>query len=205
MQILSTRGARTSLIAAMAVAGALSGVALGTTATQQPPGSHDAIEAPPALAPKPETATIEATAADPSGTGQPWGVRVSTSQAGGTCISVGRTSGSELGQVKASDEFVPRPQSPAESCAPPSAWEQDHAMVAASGQDGRVVIHGVAGPNVRRILIDSVEQKLTAKRAFIAVFDGESALDAAKHHVVAELVDGSRRTYPFDGPPVTAR
>jgi hypothetical protein len=205
MRILSTRDVRASLIGAMVVTGALGGVGLGTALTQPPAGEHDAIEAPPELAPKPETATIEATAADPSGTGPVWGVRVSTSQAGGTCMAVGRTSGSALGWVTAGGEFVPRPQSPAETCAPPNAWEQDHAMVVASGQDGRVVIHGVAGPKVQRILIDSVEQRLSAKRAFVAVFDGDSAQDAAKHPVVAELADGSRRTYPFDGPPVTTR
>jgi hypothetical protein len=74
------------------------------------------------------------------------------------------------------------------------------ALAAVVSVDGRLLVHGVAGPDVRRILVGGLEQDLSPKRAYLAVFPDEGR-DLSDYAVTAELHGGSRVTYPFTRAP----
>lgn len=181
-----------SLLAAIAVT-AVAGVGVASAVMPSTSSPPDA-EAPDELTPKPGSETLERTVGDPKD-GRSYGVEVSKSKTGKTCLSAGEM---QRGKVNGS-----KPKPPSESCGTFGGPGGDRALVGAVSEGDRLIIHGVAGPDVAHVTVGGEAVPLSAKRAYIAVREGGQA-DLPKYPVVVTLTSGATVTYPWNDTPTTA-
>lgn len=180
-------GMSVTLVAGVAFAGAV-------IVADDPVGD---AEAPPSLAPKAGSRSLDINGTTPGG--DPWAVEISESQTGKTCFFAGRVRDGKIGNVDADGTFRERNDAPSETCGDLNA---EPALVGATAQDGVVAIHGVAGESVVSVSIGGDRVALGPRGGFIGVRSGESK-DLPKWPVEVALKDGRQIVYPWTGPPET--
>jgi hypothetical protein len=195
---------RKTVIALGLVASLAGGIVLGTAVV--PASSHPESveeEAPKDIRVVAGSRSLERRVADPGG-GLDWGLLVGRSETGRVCLFADRHKDGKVGRVGADGRFTPRPEAPTDSCGDLSPGSRDPALVMANAVDGVLVIHGVAGPRVARVVVGAEELELSRKRAFLTVRRGNPE-DLVGHPVTVHLTDGTTVVHPWDGPPVARR
>ena len=156
---------------------------------------------PDALEPLGAVGQVGETVPDPGG-GPPWAVRVSTTPAGQSCVTVGRTDGRAFGPVDAAGRILDTGPSFSGSCADPHGGPLQVALARYADTGGagpRSVLFGVADARVARVTITQPSgiEPITPDRyhTFVVVREG-MARDQA-WIVVATLIDGTQHEYPL--------
>ena len=102
----------------------------------------------------PGTSRVEALrAADPQRGLLPWTIRVSRSETGLQCSTVGQVEGGAFGLVGLDGQFREVPESNADACGQPDTLLGTRIFAAKRSRDVRTVLYGVAGPDLERVTV----------------------------------------------------
>ena len=92
-------------------------------------------------------------AADPQRGLLPWTIRVSRSETGLQCSTVGQVEGEAFGLVGLDGQFREVPESNADACGQPDTLLGTRIFAAKRSRDVRTVLYGVAGPELERVTV----------------------------------------------------
>ncbi|HEV3002232.1 MAG TPA: hypothetical protein VGW75_15930 [Solirubrobacteraceae bacterium] len=143
---------------------------------------------------------VELRAADPDRRALPWALRVSRSDAGLLCTTVGQVRGEEFGLVGLDGRFRAIPEANADACGDEGAMAGARAFAARRTREVRTVVNGVAGDEVERVTVAASgrsprEVPHTPEGAFLHVLRGYP--EDVQPVLTLERRDGSRRRYAF--------
>ncbi|HEX8087184.1 MAG TPA: hypothetical protein VF529_23095 [Solirubrobacteraceae bacterium] len=196
------RGAALALAAALVltVAGtAGGGTYLALRSSSIAPFADEDVD--PAQRVEPGTSrVVELRAADPGRSAPPWALRLSRSQAGLLCTTVGQVRREEFGLVGLDGRFRGLPEANTDTCGEEGAMLGTRVFAARRTAAVRTVVNGVAGEDVESVAVASRggrprEVAHTEEGAFLAVLVG--CPEDNQPMVTLRRRDGSTRRYAF--------
>ena len=142
---------------------------------------------------------VDLRAADPDRSAPPWALRLSRSDAGLLCTTVGQVRDGEFGLVGLDAVFRGLPEANADACGEEGAMIGTRVFAARRFRDVRTVVNGVAG-DLERVTLAARggpprAVPHSAEGAFVAVLAGYP--EDAQPVVTLHRRDGSRREYEF--------
>jgi hypothetical protein len=157
--------------------------------------AHPAVhpQAPRLVAEPPSTPSTEVTKPDPRGDGPPWSVLAFKNKDGRPCVAFGRNVNGEVGALDQSGRVQEYPTNEGGSCVYLDMVPAGAQITRGADPEARTIVHGLAGPKVRAIIVTSAagEEALDIgpHGGFMKVFDPSIPMKTV--HVEAELKDGS--------------
>jgi hypothetical protein len=139
-------------------------------------------------------------AADPRPGQLPWTVRISRSETGLQCSTVGQVKDGTFGLVGQDGTFRPLPEANADACGEPGTLLGTRVFAAKRTRDVRTVVNGVAGADLETVKVTAAGSKPrtvphTPDGAFAFVVSGYP--EDAQPVVTLRRTGGATRTYSF--------